>query len=975
MKTQSSTFPAIPSVNLPLKISLLEKLRMLREDLRSNPLANPIELLALEVSKKIGEDKLELETVDQLVQELMGRTFFLRAQRLHSYVGETTLESNQKRIQDCIRGLTTKNGAPVSFENFRKIVERELVGIVITAHPTFSINAELNRRLAQLASLSNENGKPLSADDIELITKEATTRHHRPQNDLTLLFEQELSLEAIQNIQYALHLVYEQVVVVAQEIYPENWKSLRPKLVTIASWVGYDLDGRSDIDWNDTLLTRIRVSVLQLSHYENTLESICALNIGTQEEVILQEAKARLRITREESQKALALLPDANKETDVAAKLSQQFIKTKDQRLVDALEILDLLTRAIEITTNIEAQTKLFILKSELANLGLAMAHTHVRLNATQLHNAIRRQVGISGDPDTSGNRRFFLQELSDLLENVEPVEVNFGSILTEGTSAKRLFMLLSQIFKHVDATSPIRFLIAECDTPFTVLTALYYAKLFGIEDKVDISPLFETATALERGETIIEKLLENKHYVEYVKKRKRLCIQTGFSDAGRYLGQIAASMAIERLRMKLARLLGASELSGIELVIFDTHGESIGRGSHPVSFRDRLDYVSPPASLELFEKNNLHFKQEVSFQGGDGYVYFLTKQLAFATISRILEKSLTPPETALSDSFYTDTDYSLDFFLTIKEYNQRTFTHPNYGSLLNAFGPNLLYPTGSRMVRRQHESASQEPAHRPSQIRAIPHNAILQQMGLWANSVGGLGRAIAKDDERFLKLYKSSARCRICVAMVAYAHELSSLEVLGAYISLWNPDYWFQRLKTDPNPQRRRDMRSIGELLDKGSKYEKLRRMFRRFRKDTLDLNAGLKLVREEHRLSAQASKYQQDLDLLHGLRVALISELFILAMRVPKFTNQASTTMETVIERLMSLEIVPSLEILRRAFPKDKQPLTDELFGEIATYRSDSEQGYEKEHDELFEPIGALYETIRKISLAICHIAGAIG
>ena len=124
-----------------------------------------------------------------------------------------------------------------------------------------------------------------------------------------------------------------------------------------------------------------------------------------------------------------------------------------------------------------------------------------------------------------------------------------------------------------------------------------------------------------------------------------------------------------------------------------------------------------------------------------------------------------------------------------------------------------------------------------------------------------------------------------------------------------------------------------------------------------------------------AQASKYRQDLDLLHGLRVALIAELFVLAMRVPKFTNQVSITMDTVIERIMSLEVLPALEVLQRAFPKDKQPLTDEVFGEVSTYRSDAEQGYEKEHEELFTPMAELYEAIRKISLAICHIAGAVG
>ena len=75
------------------------------------------------------------------------------------------------------------------------------------------------------------------------------------------------------------------------------------------------------------------------------------------------------------------------------------------------------------------------------------------------------------------------------------------------------------------------------------------------------------------------------------------------------------------------------------------------------------------------------------------------------------------------------------------------------------------------------------------------------------------------------------------------------------------------------------------------------------------------------------------------------------------------------------MALEILPALHILKHAFPEDNQLLTDDEFGEISTYRGDLKQGYAREHRELFEPIEKLYELIRKISLAINHIAGAVG
>ena len=41
-------------------------------------------------------------------------------------------------------------------------------------------------------------------------------------------------------------------------------------------------------------------------------------------------------------------------------------------------------------------------------------------------------------------------------------------------------------------------------------LIALFFAKLFGVQDIVDISPLFETPAALETGARLIERRAEN---------------------------------------------------------------------------------------------------------------------------------------------------------------------------------------------------------------------------------------------------------------------------------------------------------------------------------------------------------------------------------------------------------------------------------------------------------------------------------
>ena len=237
----------------------------------------------------------------------------------------------------------------------------------------------------------------------------------------------------------------------------------------------------------------------------------------------------------------------------------------------------------------------MIVLKIVVKNFGLGLGRTQVRLNANQLNNAISKEIDLKGDPDDPSNKRTYLQVISRLIENVTPVKINFGSILEENLNARRYFMIIKQMFKYIDENQTIRFLIAECDYALTVMTALYFSKLFGVDEKIDISPLFETEKGLSTGHEVISSLLKNVHYKKYVIKRKKLSVQTGFSDAGRYLGQSAAVLSIENLQRKIAKILSDNNLPNVTLLIFNTHGESIGRGGHPVSLLDRLSYVNCP--------------------------------------------------------------------------------------------------------------------------------------------------------------------------------------------------------------------------------------------------------------------------------------------------------------------------------------------------------------------------------------------
>jgi phosphoenolpyruvate carboxylase len=617
-----------------------------------------------------------------------------------------------------------------------------------------------------------------------------------------------------------------------------------------------------------------------------------------------------------------------------------------------------------------ETRETLLVMRSSLEAHGLSLADTHVRLNAVQLHNAIRRQVGLGASPNDPTNRRTLFNAINDLIAKVEPVEINFGSLMDERASAKRLMMTVAEIRKHVDARSPVRFLIAETESAFTLLTALYYARLFGVEDHVEISPLFETADALDRGERVIEEALKSPHYVAYLKRIGRVAMQFGYSDSGRFIGQMAATFRIERLRLRIAQLLERHGLGDLDVVLFNTHGESIGRGGHPVTMADRLAYLAPPMSRWEFARRGIRTKEEVSFQGGDGYLWFFTRPAALASLRRCLEFAFEqqPAPEAQDDPIYGAADFASEFFAAVQQEFAGLVDDADYVALLDLFGANLLSRTGSRPQLRQSASHAAPALTRVGELRAIPNNARLQQLAVLANTLYGLGRAAAKDKENFRTMCRTSPRFRRALHFVLCARKLSALNATRAYLDIMDPGLWLARAGAARSESEAAAMRELRDVSETIHLQPRLERIWRELRADDILLGQVL----PEQPQSGRRGRVL----LLHALRAGLIQHVCVLAMRIPDFSPQHGTTLHEIRIRLMRLEIPETIEQLREIFPRrENDALADADFGEASTYRPDATLSYVVEHEAVFRPLLELHGLIQRISAAITHECGAVG
>ena len=984
-----SCFPVDKDIDTQMLRKILQKdLDKIRSGAEKDPFSNSITMLALDISRRLEKNLLNYSALEALIQRLAVGSLGFRADRLKNYMGSVSEEENSKSIHKIIKSLAFKKNQKISFHDFNEKLQKETFGIVLTAHPTFGMTHQIMINLAKLATNKNEKGKKISDSELKSIIKDIFKTEQKPEKNISLDFEHELSIIALKNLQYALRSFFKIVVNVTKEIFPNEYFEIMPQIFRLHTWVGYDVDGRGDISWSNTFSKRLKIKLEQLLEYEKNVKEILKIS---KDKKIKKKVNSFHKLISESisiNKKNLKYFSDPKllDNIDDVKYISNFLFKNKDKLITNEnllIEKIDCIIASIKFKKIKNYQRlvdNLIVLKIVVKNFGLGLGRTQVRLNANQLNNAISKEIDLKGDPDDPSNKRTYLQVISKLIENVTPVKINFGSILEENLNARRYFMIIKQMFKYIDENQTIRFLIAECDYALTVMTALYFSKLFGVDEKIDISPLFETEKGLSTGHEVISSLLKNVHYKKYVIKRKKLSVQTGYSDAGRYLGQSAAVLSIENLQRKIAKILSDNNLPNVKLLIFNTHGESIGRGGHPVSLLDRLSYVNCPFTRKKLREWNINLVQEISFQGGDGYQYFMNHDLAFASIARILDFCFNNNDLETNDSLYNSADFGIEFVNTIKQFNTEIMDDPNYAALLNVFSVNLTHSTGSRAVKRFVDGSSKTLVYHPSQTRAIPQNNILQQLGMLANSLGGVGKFLRKNPEQFDRYYKTSSRFKRIMDMIKYAFAFSDIEVLKAYVDCYDPGMWLSWSTRTADSNRSENMKEVANLLEKFDVHWRFNKVYRTLHQEYMEIRNWILGRKNRGRIAVGRGRVvekeiRDELLLMHGIRVSIIHEIFLLSVRVPKFSDQAGTSRDEIIAKLIRFDVLDAVETLRKIFPVKNVNTSYSGFGEPSNYLSEQNIDYSKEEKNIFRQLEALYECARRVSTGISHFIGAVG
>lgn len=921
--------------------SLTQAFRRHEAGAGGDPHVNAVARLSSELFLALEAGSGSIAALEEAVRRFGDDAFEDRARAFH-----------QRRAGVTDAYQTLDQLAADGFEAFRVAVERAQAGIVFTAHPTFALGAAKRDLIARYPIEDKAKRKEWRNAVANLAPVDP--------DEITLRYEHGVAQKAIENAQRALRALNEGVLAIARKKFPDKWAMLKPNPVSLATWVGYDLDGRSDIHWSETIRIRIVEKASQLQRYGGALDAI----LKNTPDDDLQQLRMKISDAASLAEAQSTAFGDDLSDPQVVVAAANLLTGAHQGRMASLAPAIALLSEKVKVCANDDLKSALILLRAEMEACGLGLARIHLRVNAAQVRSALRADLGL--DPDTGFLGRSALDIAAQKSTAAQQRAVNFGSVFLEKMTARRQFMLCAQILKHIDSDTPIRFLIAECEAPATVMGAVYLARLYGVEKKLDISPLFETPQALESGGRFLERLLREPEYRDYISGRGRMSIQLGFSDSGRFMGQCAAGLAIERLQVLFARALSDADMTHIEALVFNTHGESMGRGAHSGDFVSRLDHLATPWVRSRFAKSGIALAEECSFQGGEGYLHFETPGLAEKTLGMVWAGISTQNVADHKDSFYKDINYSWDFYRGLKAWQETLFQRADYRLLLSGFPQRLLFKTGSRQAKRAKGGGFDLSA-----LRAIPHNAILQQLGAPVNVAGGFGAAAGREMDRLVEHIKNSPRMQQLAELAAHARALTDLTTLRAYAAVYAPTYWASLATASGDGKKAEIYEEIQQALELSgvsSAFQQLADFL------SLDLRRFDVLLSMTSRQTDHVAR--ERLAILHAIRQALIAHAVSRVAAAPAFSRRHDVARHDLILMALDWRLEETVELLRVIFPARAEAAA--AFSDLDEDVDDHEferGAYPEVHAEIIEPLEEIAALSNSLSQAVAHHYGAFG
>ena len=189
-------------------------------------------------------------------------------------------------------------GAPLA--EVKAALEPGRLGVVFTAHPTFALSRAMRAALGALAG----------GEKVDL----GALAHH-PDQAISLGYEHEDAAAALRRAQDGLAGFNGALFDWLEANVEGPWWTIAPAPVRLATWVGYDIDGRTDIHWAETIRLRLAEKAAQLSRYAGRLDQLGAAALAARLARAGKEAAAQAELFGGDLNDAEQIVAAANRLT------------------------------------------------------------------------------------------------------------------------------------------------------------------------------------------------------------------------------------------------------------------------------------------------------------------------------------------------------------------------------------------------------------------------------------------------------------------------------------------------------------------------------------------------------------------------------------------------------------------------------------------------------------------------------------
>ncbi|MEY2974401.1 MAG: hypothetical protein RIR49_821 [Actinomycetota bacterium] len=187
--------------------------------------------------------------------------------------------------------------------------------------------------------------------------------------------------------------------------------------------------------------------------------------------------------------------------------------------------------------------------------------------------------AGLCGDyPEQAEDDRVAL--LLAALDDPRPLRIPRHEYSAETTSELAVFDTAAEVHRIVGPQAIPHVVISAAGSVSDVLEVMVLATESGLADAVDIVPLFETITDLERAPDVVERLLALPRYRRWLASRGMTQeVMIGYSDSNKDGGYLRSRWSLQRTQ---ATLVDVAARHRVRIRFFHGRGGTVGRGGGP---------------------------------------------------------------------------------------------------------------------------------------------------------------------------------------------------------------------------------------------------------------------------------------------------------------------------------------------------------------------------------------------------------